>query len=161
MKKIIRRNTFETNSSSTHSFSYCRDCCVNDLYADEFDNRVHTRLGEFGWEIKDYYEASSKLSYILLVAAHFTDHWFFSYDDFNEEYESFKETEHYQNIEEAVKLHINCDGIVIEDGSRGYIDHQSLDGCRTFDEWLNDAGVSSIEDFIFGDIILHTDNDNY
>ena len=56
---------------------------------------------------------------------------------------------------------MNCDGIIIDSESEGYIDHQSIEDYRTFKEWLDSTGAESIEDFIFGNIILHTDNDNY
>lgn len=157
MKKI-RRGVFESNSSSTHSFSYA--ATINDLEVDD-DNCVHTDLGKFGWEIRTYDWASVKLAYILLAAASLTGHDFWWNDDrFTEELESFKETEQYQAIEDAVKLHMDCDGIVINEGSSGYIDHQSIE-YGSFDEWLWNTGADSIEDFIFGNIALHTDNDNH
>lgn len=159
MNRKIRRNVFETNSSSTHSFTYGDG--YNNLIVDDFDNCVHTSLDEFGWEVRTYYGSAKKLDYILLAAANFTNHSFWWYDGtFEEELESFKKTEEYQRIEEAVKNVMNCDGIVIEDRAEGYIDHQSL-GYGSFDEWLEDTGADSVEDFIFGNIILHTDNDNY
>lgn len=161
MKRQIRSSVFETNSSSMHSFTYSNGCNYNNLVVDDFDNCVHTDLSEFGWEIHDYFDSKSKLDYILLAAANFTDHSFWWHDGtFEEELASFKETEEYQRIEEAVKSVMNCDGIVIEDYADGYIDHQSL-GYNSFDEWLNDTYADSVEDFIFGGVVLHTDNDNH
>lgn len=158
MNRKVRRNVFETNSSSTHSFSYGKS--YNDLIVDDFDNCVHTNLGEFGWEVETYFDSTTKLAYILLAAASITGHSFWYYDNFEEELESFKNTKEYQEIEEVVKRNMNCDGIVIEDESEGYIDHQSIE-YHSFNEWLEDTGADSIEDFIFGSIVLHTDNDNY
>lgn len=157
MKKIIRQRVFESNSSSTHSFTY--GSTFNDLIVAD-DNFVHTKLGEFGWEIEDYYDSSTKLAYILLVATDFTNHSFWYTDDIQTEFESFKETDLFKEIEAVVKECMDCDGIVFDDDSEGYIDHQSL-GYNTFEDWLENTGASSIEDFIFGDIVLHTDNDNH
>jgi hypothetical protein len=158
VKRQIRRNVFETNSSSTHSFSH--GGAFNNIIVED-DGFVHTNLGEFGWEIRNYYDSEAKLAYILLVAASFTDHSFWYFENgFNEELKSFKCTDLYKDIEDVVKDHMNCDGIEINKNSEGYIDHQSLE-YDSFNEWLYDTGASSIEDFIFGDIVLHTDNDNH
>ncbi len=162
MKKIIRKNVFESNSSSTHSFSYSNST-YNDLkvdYDNYYDNYIHTSLGEFGWEIEDYFSSSEKLAYILLVAACFTNHSFWYTDDVQAEFESFKETDLFKDIELAVKQYVDCDGIIIDVDSEGYIDHQSLE-YSTFEDWLANTGASSIESFIFGNIVLHTDNDNH
>lgn len=160
MKRKVRRNVFETNSSSCHSFTYGKT--FNNIYVNDVDNCVHTELGEFGLEVDVHRESATKLAYILLAAASFTGHsfWYFGDRDFDEMVGSFKETEEYKRIEEAVRTYTNCSGIVIENGSEGYIDHQSL-YCDSFDDWLDETGASSIEDFIFGNVVLHTDNDNY
>lgn len=160
--KQIRRNVFETNSSSTHSFSLCKGT-YNDLSVD-YDGYVHTQLGEFGWEIEDYFDSTSKLAYILLVAAHFSDHSFYYFrqdSSWEEEWELFKETDEFKDIEDAVKSHMNCAGIIVDEGSEGYIDHQSLENYYSLTDWLSWTGADSIEDFIFGRVVLHTDNDNH
>lgn len=160
MKRQIRRGVFETNSSSTHSFTHGNT--YNNIVVNDEDNCVHTDLGEFGWEIETYYDSATKLAYILLAAASFTGHsfWYFGDTGFDEMLESFKETEEYKRIEEAVRNYMNCDGIVVDEDSEGYIDHQSLE-YDSFDNWLDDTGATSVEDFIFGSVVLHTDNDNY
>ena len=160
MKRQIRRSVFETNSSSTHSFTYGNT--HNSLVVNNEDNCIHTDLGEFGWEVETYCDSATKLAYILLAAASFTSHsfWYFGDTGFDEMLESFKGTEEYKRIEEAVRNYMNCDGIVIDENSEGYIDHQSLE-YDSFDNWLDDTGASSVEDFIFGNVVLHTDNDNY
>ena len=163
MKKIIRKNVFESNSSSTHSFSYSNST-YNDLkvdYDNYYDNYIHTSLGEFGWEIKDYFSSSAKLDYILLVAANYEDCYLYSWDEEQaRNLAKFQESSLFKEIEAVVKEYMDCDGIVLEEYSQGYIDHQSLE-YDTFEDWLYNTGASSIEDFIFGDIVLHTDNDNH
>lgn len=160
MKRQIRRGVFETNSSSCHSFSYS-GVGYNNLIVDETDNCVHTSLDEFGWEVRTYYNSATKLDYILLVAAHFTGHDFWcNRENFEEEMTSFRETEEFMRIEETVKNVMHCNGIIIEEYADGYIDHQSLE-YHSFSEWLDDTCADSVEDFIFGGVVLHTDNDNH
>ena len=161
MRRQTRRNVFETNSSSCHSFTIENGRTVNNLVVED-DGYVHTELGEFGWEIEDYYDSATKLAYILLVAAHFVkcNFWSFYSKDFDKTLISFKETDLYKEIEEVVKLEMNCKGIIIDKDSEGYIDHQSLEQ-DSFEEWMKEAKASSIREFIFGNIILHTDNDNH
>lgn len=159
MKRQIRKGVFETNSSSTHSFTVGNT--FNNLLVNDYDNCVHTELGEFGWEIEDYFDSASKLAYILLVAGYFNDFYFDCYSNsLNENIEKLYNTEEFRRIEDAVKNHIDCEGIVINDDSHGYIDHQSIE-YESFGDWLYDTGASDIEDFIFGNIVLHTDNDNH
>lgn len=158
MKRQIRRSCFETNSSSTHSFTYGNT--HNDLVVQD-DGYVHTSLGEYGWQIEDYPNSIDKLAYILLVAASLNCVSFWYGDDTHEEkMEKLRETEEFQRIEEAVKCKMNCEGIVIDEYAEGYIDHQSL-WHGSFGEWLDDTGASDVEDFIFGNVVLHTDNDNH
>ena len=56
----IRRGVFETNSSSTHSVSISHknssyyDPSSLNVFIDEYDNKVHVKFGEFGWEVESY-----------------------------------------------------------------------------------------------------------
>lgn len=48
MKKIVRLNTFETNSSSSHSLTWCTEKQFEDwkngkLYVDEWSNKFYTQ----------------------------------------------------------------------------------------------------------------------
>jgi len=56
MKKI-RRNVFETNSSSTHAMCIA---LVNEIKLRD----VHFELGEFGWELDTLSDLHSKASYL-------------------------------------------------------------------------------------------------
>lgn len=58
MKKIIRKNTFETNSSSTHAICIATDSPLS------FPDFVEFEIGEFGWECKTYYLFINKASYL-------------------------------------------------------------------------------------------------
>ena len=50
--KSIRRNTFETNSSSTHSITLCDKACGYDTCIDngqDYEGTLHVDLAKYGW----------------------------------------------------------------------------------------------------------------
>lgn len=55
----IRRNVFETNSSSTHSI-----CITRQKLLEELPDSVDFKLGQFGWEPKIYTQTKDKASYL-------------------------------------------------------------------------------------------------
>jgi len=57
--KVIRRNVFETNSSSTHSI-----CVTKNDILDQKQNRVEFDFGEFGWEYNTLITVHGKASYL-------------------------------------------------------------------------------------------------
>lgn len=67
--KQIRRGVFETNSSSTHSVTvdHSKGLSPNYLYVSD-DGYVHAEFGEFGWEVWDYTDQETRLSYLLTMA---------------------------------------------------------------------------------------------
>lgn len=160
--KQIRRNVFETNSSSTHSITYSKHYikCTNNIEVDEIDNKVHVCLGEFGWEIDSHEDSSTKLQYLItyVCAQNGLTTWW-SEDGFDEKVVELRSLEDFKNIEECVKDELGCDGIEI-DSLDGYIDHQSLYGSN-LQEYFDYEGVSNLYEYIFGNIIVHTDNDNH
>lgn len=60
MKRQIRQNVFETNSSSTHSICITK----SNLKKKDIGTYVHFSIGEFGWEYDTLYDTSSKASYL-------------------------------------------------------------------------------------------------
>lgn len=177
MKKKIRMNVFETNSSSCHSIS------INNNNLPEYetllpsdDGYVHCGFGEFGWEVEDYADVETKLSYALTMVAETESRrstWNGIREGFTSE-EEFYETEGFRLINEAVKEVTGCNGVILYDGEiwyndkydwtefNGYIDHQSsIDDYGSLKEFLDYYGLTA-ERFIFdSNVILHTDNDNY
>lgn len=150
MKKQIRYRVFETNSSSCHSI------CIR-----KNENAVlHITFGEFGWGYEEYNDKTTKLQYILTMAAEVND-WetpedFFNTDDFIEINELIKTKTHFYNgiefVEDSFDSHNNING---------YIDHQSREGYHSIHDFLDWYGVS-LEDFIFNpDVVLIIDNDNH
>ena len=174
--KTIRRNVFETNSSSTHSVSvsnknsdYCGNNCLDSFI--DYDNRVHVRFGEFGWEIDSYRTPYEKLQYIVTMLAETEGRSVLTTSD-------FFETKGFKLINEAVGYYCHCDGIWIDSNMKmscyewdnktycylnhdGYIDHQSCEDYDSVQDFLDDYGVD-INQFLFDNgVVVHTDNDNH
>jgi hypothetical protein len=59
MKRQIRLNVFETNSSSTHSI-----CLTKNNILDQKRDELYLEPREYGWEIETYYETKDKADYI-------------------------------------------------------------------------------------------------
>jgi len=166
MKRVIRQNIFETNSSSMHSFTIGKKRDEKLVpYADGF---IYLETGDYGWEIEDYYDPRDRASYVLTYAV------------------STDNIERFEKLDDAFCKHIpNCTGIKINFtpcckkitqqefisesicphcesdlyGNKGYIDHQS-----TEDGQLDVIfeSTDTLIDFIFSsDSTLHTDNDNH
>ena len=58
--KTIRKNTFETNSSSTHSITVAR----KNVAIPVTEQNIFVEIGEFGWEFKTYDTPQEVLSYL-------------------------------------------------------------------------------------------------
>jgi hypothetical protein len=149
MKKLIRNSTFETNSSSCHSISVSSNAGVYDTIYPNNDGTIIVPLNEFGWEQETYNDALTKLSYLML----YVRDWVTSPDK-----EKFMDMlinvvkEH--TGASAVEFDVNTTGKSWNDG---YIDHQSVED-RNYD-YLFDEII--LKEFLFGDGVLETDNDNH
>lgn len=178
----IRGNTFETNSSSTHSIVISNTDDSTYIPIDIIEhissyNYLQVSLGEFGWEIHLYTNAYEKLQYILTMAYELFKERFFEelgwekYDSYTEDEinEQFIESTEFIEVRDAVRDYINydtqnnarIDDIEIVD-FYGYIDHQSYEYYKTLTDFLRDWCVPSIQDFIFDSkYAVQTDNDNH
>lgn len=161
--KQIRRGVFETNSSSTHSVTvdHSKGLSANYLYVSE-DGYVHAEFGEFDWEVWDYTDQETRLSYLLTMARCLNGCNESCYDDvtYEEDIKNFIETRDFARINEVVAEYANCKGLWL-DPSGGYIDHQSHEDYRTLDDFLHEYNTD-IKEFIFGaGVTLHIDNDNH
>ena len=156
MKITVRNGVFETNSSSTHSVSIRKTpftMYYNDIEVSEIDNKVHTKLGQFGWGPEIFCDTSTRLSY-LVTMLYCTE---VKYDESN-----IEGTNGFKEIEDIVKNFCKCDGLVIENNvGDPYIDHQSCEDYHSINDFLDDYGLS-IEEFIFSPCVeLIIDNDNH
>ncbi len=146
--KVIRRNVFETNSSSTHSIAIANgeSYIVDELILGE-DGICRIYPGEFGWEVETYNLACIKASYALTWAKQ---------SDNPEHFLGMLQSV----IAEQVKTEVEFVSSNSEWYKWGYIDHQSCekgsDVCREAFESLE-----TLRNFIFNPLSkLHTDNDN-
>lgn len=159
----IRNSVFETNSSSTHSVSIRNgESRIDNLYV-ESDNKVHVTFGEFGWEVEDYWDAGTKLSYLVTMIAEFEhlDIWCSSPWDEDTLNETLMDSEDFRTLNATISERCDCNGIWV-DRSEGYIDHQSCEYYNCIQDFIDDWRIDSVEDFIFNvNVILHTDNDNH
>lgn len=153
MKKVIRIGVFETNSSSTHSVCIANGPCEDTIVA-QLDGKVHIEVGEFGWEVQDYWDAASKASYALT--------WCHNRNKYKSDV--CARPKHLQMLKEVIEEYTGCDVIFDyfddEFYKYGYIDHQSDE--RDYSA-LAEAMESkeSLKQFIFNkNSLLHTDNDN-
>ncbi len=62
MKRQIRNNCFETNSSSTHAICIAKK--NSNIDKNNFPSIVEFKHGEFGWEFKVYENILNKASYL-------------------------------------------------------------------------------------------------
>jgi len=103
MKKIIRKNVFETNSSSTHSISLSKvdqEFTLDTIYPDQ--NGVIKITGEeFGWGWGKYNDSLTKLAYV--------------FQDSNEDA--------HDTIKEVVMEQTGATMVLFDEGD-GYIDHE-------------------------------------
>ena len=166
--KSIRRNTFETNSSSSHSISLTNDysdyqyILVSD-YSEDYtdDDTLVINLGEYGWSWNTYIDPTDKLRYLLTQLAEmlgcntWCDH--LSYAQESEYKEKIYDSDEFNLIEEAITRNTPYKKLVI--GSlEGYVDHQSAQSPQSC---LNKVGGVSYERFIFDiNIKIRTGNDN-
>lgn len=145
MKRQIRRNVFETNSSSMHSLTVKKLGITEYLHVDEVENKVIVEYGEFSWGYDVYDDPETKLSYLITMLSQYSCGNIYDTDEFKE-------------INDIVAKRCECDGILIDDSSYGYVDHQSIE---KIDDLMDEYGCS-IEEFIFDKgIKLIIDNDNH
>ena len=129
MKRQIRRSVFETNSSSMHSLTVTPNGKMSNLVVDEYENKVITEFGEFGWGYDSYCDATTKLSYLMTMIIELNSDCM-SLDE-------FYELEDFKRVNDVVSSHCNCEGIRVESNldkcswsesyndHDGYIDHHA------------------------------------
>ena len=152
----VRRNVFETNSSSTHSICIVTDDRAETIYPSKFI----FKCGQFGWEFRNYNDPVSKGQYF--------------YTGLCELYGKEKIREVMRDIEQYFKTEHNIDVFVDEpdyrkstyngkeyeyiDSDCGYIDHVT-DAQDLIDALVQDKEL--LIDFLFKDAsFVATGNDN-
>ena len=155
----MRKNVFETNSSSEHSISFAKPEKNYVLHDNLFirDGVLEIELGQFGWGIDWYNDPYTKLQYALTMVysgeTPYTDD-----GTWDKSKEAFYKTDGFNEIFNLLHKKYDIEEIKIKSFD-GYIDHNSCYG--SLDDFLNDYNVT-LEDFIFNpNVILNIDNDNH
>lgn len=151
MPQLIRNSVFETNSSSTHSLTIVSggEYVHPNTLVPDYDNILRVPAGDFGWSVEDYYDAESKLSYLLIYIRDWVN---------DEEVKArFMEL-----LQQEVGGYVGAASVMLDDDNRmyggGYIDHQSVED-RALD-YIFEQNL--IKDLVFNpNSFVHTDNDNY
>lgn len=176
MKKQIRNNVFETNSSSSHSLSIPFEEDLGKYVKAHFDN-VDVTFGEYGWEEDILDTPLEKLEYLLTAVQYFDkpfknqeDYWEYSEEVLREKYNAWiNSSEYFKWIKKAL---FNFNGstinIVIDEYEKwnllGYIDHQSSYLLEEESVWNENEETfkKNVIEFIFNpEYAVHTDNDNH
>lgn len=162
MKRILRKNVFETNSSSVHSL-VISDAGMEEpkLKTIEKDGEKYilVSLNSFDNSEKTYTSQDDKLSYILTLIYILTC---------GVDAEDLKNKYAYQILEGRIlhychKFNLDIYGIYVDNFKNAYIDHQTLNKYygNYFDEYdfTDHMGVDYIT-FVFNKyVFLHTDSD--
>ena len=139
--KTTRHGVFETNSSSTHSISINRSSGLMTTMIPESGNTIIIRPDEFGWGPSTHTDPETKASYVWTHILNYSG----EYD--------YKEM-----LRHVIMDHTGYYVLLfsMEDGSTGYIDHQSQDVAM---EVLEDE--KTLRSFIFNpSSVLEITNDN-
>jgi len=139
----IRRNVFETNSSSSHSISISsRDNLFSNLSQDE-DGIITLNGGQFGWSGGDFFDAETKANYCAV--------------------DSYNNPEEREMLRRVIKEHTGCKDVVFninfeyDCGDVSYIDHQSHGTSQEAFE-----SEATLKRFLFNpESYITIDNDNH
>jgi hypothetical protein len=163
--KSIRKNTFETNSSSSHSLTVNSNLLVSSQLNPYYDwsyrymngPLIQVPMGEFcSW--CNHTSQEDRLSYLVLLIInklfHGNELWCCDSDTKTEVLEKLFQDEEYLELCAEIAGH-HGDGVVgIIPSTEGYIDHGSDDYSSMWD-FLNQYGLT-INEFVFGeDVCLH------
>ena len=151
MKRQIRRNTFETNSSSVHTLAFDKSGRKPSILPLNTNNEVVVYMREFGKDFRYYTTQEEKLSYLITCCKYIAR----GFDN-----ESIYDTYEFKKIRDVLIDYIpGCTGVEIcgfyDDGA---IDHQS----QPYGDFeiINIYDDDQIIDFIFNDyVMLKTDCD--
>ena len=141
MKKAIRTNIFETNSSSTHTISISRNF---DATKYKFPKTLVFRGVEFGWEVEIYDDVVSRCRYLYTAMCSLL------------EGDALEEKKKY--IEDVLQKH----GVVAAFDEFKYYDDGYIDHCEDTRELLNYVfkNENNLLNYLFGDTLIYTSNDN-
>jgi hypothetical protein len=144
MQQQIRRSTFETNSSSSHSLTLDRNALVAQPFPKDVLRAgvVCVAPGDYGWEWERFYTPLNKLRYLVTHLLSFSD------------VSELNDCPQMEMLRKVVAEHTGC-RIEVEN-NEGHIDHESLG--RAGEVFADEATLHA---FVFGrDSCVETGNDN-
>lgn len=147
MKKIIRTNVFETNSSSSHAICIC----IEDKL--DIPETLYFGIGEHGWEFERLDDVEDRSNYLYTGILHFYGH-----DEYEEKINWIKDVLEEQGCEaefEEPKWKCYEDDYYLENGQ---VDH--IDCLQEFlEKILNDEAL--LLDYLFSNrSYVQKGNDN-
>ena len=155
----IRRNVFETNSSSTHSVTISYSDLlppqlevVEDWDICDGEPTILVTLDEFcSW--CDHDSQNSKLAYLIQQIAYITENeyamcWYGTSEEQEEDKNNLYNSEEYKELESEICDYVGCKHIRIKDGCSGYIDHDSV--CMSISDLKYDDLGCEYTRFVFG-----------
>lgn len=116
MKRQIRRNVFETNSSSVHSIAITPDGREPSNLPINEQGKIEVALGYFGKEDRLYTEQIDKLSYLMTCI----------YYMYCQDCVDMVEQREFQLIEKTLCKYSGAAGIEVVSVNNAYLDHQSI-----------------------------------
>lgn len=155
MTEQIRKNVFETNSSSSHSLTVSEGDITGQPFSDHTlrEGVVIVGKGEYGWEFEQYYGIYDKLAY-LITQINYED---IPQGDAATVTAELRESDpRFDMLCRVVEEHTGVK-LQVQPGSTGYVDHQSSDvGLELFDD------EKQLRQFLFNsNSYIETDNDNH
>lgn len=168
--KQVRRNVFETNSSSSHAISFSNSKHNLDYtqLVPDINGVIHCHFAQFGWWYSgggDTNSAKVKLNYLITQICETNDcirPWCCEKYEIQEAAEFVMETDDFKMLEEDIvhtlkEQGINVKKIVVDSDREGYVDHQSVcairnilpDECGTYSDFVFDKGY---------DLLITNDN---
>jgi len=146
--KLIRKGTFETNSSSCHSISVSTQGTYEGLTPDH-NNEILLSPMEFGWEQDEYNDSMSKLSYL----------WIYIKDWSGDSKDAFMEMYQKAVCEHTGANRVRMNSTSCKYSPDGSIDHQSVEGNELHYLFKEEK---TLKDFLFlSGSYIETDNDNH
>ena len=136
--KQIRRNIFESNSSSVHTLSISKEGLEPSNLPLNKDGYIEVEFGEFGKDVMIYSTQYEKLQYLLSFIA-YSRGLYESSSDLDDLYETYD----FNDVCDTICDYAGAKGIVIIGDKDAYIDHQSMDDC-VIDYWYEDQVLNFI-----------------
>ena len=148
MNRKIRKNVFETNSSSVHSVAVSKDGIEPSKFKLNENNEIEIDFGEFGKDERLYTSQYDKLSYLITCLYYLSG---FEIEDIYDKYE-------FKIIENAICSYTGANRLKILGKNTPSIDHQSQPYSSI--DIINAYNEDEIINFVFNKYIsLKTDCD--